>query len=71
MAGNAAFRGSLDTWRARVAQWINRARPEDLLNVDIFFDFRLVHGDGELAAGLWREARRARRREARRPSFYC
>ena len=61
MAGNAAFRGSLDTWRARVAQWINRARPEDLLNVDIFFDFRPVHGDGELAAGLWREAWRAAR----------
>ena len=50
MAGNSAFRGSLDTWRSRIAHWIDRAAPEDLLNVDIFFDFRPVCGDGMLAA---------------------
>jgi len=32
-----------------------------LLNVDIFFDFRPVHGDPRLAATLWREAWRAAR----------
>ena len=56
MAGNAAFRGSLATWRKRIDGWIKRAAPEDLLNVDVFFDFRPVHGDGLLAAELWREA---------------
>jgi CBS domain-containing protein len=34
----------------------DRASPEDLLNVDIFYDFRPVHGDAALAAELWREA---------------
>jgi DNA polymerase-3 subunit epsilon/CBS domain-containing protein len=56
MAGNPAFRGSLATWRRRIALWLSRAAPEDLLNVDIVFDFRPVHGDGALAAGLWDEA---------------
>ncbi len=56
MAGNPAFRGSLATWRRRIALWLSRATPEDLLNVDIVFDFRPVHGDGALAAGLWDEA---------------
>jgi DNA polymerase-3 subunit epsilon/CBS domain-containing protein len=56
MSSNAAFRGSLRTWRERVSQWIGRARPEDLLNVDIFYDMRPVHGDRGLAAQLWDEA---------------
>ncbi|HEX2017412.1 MAG TPA: DUF294 nucleotidyltransferase-like domain-containing protein [Aurantimonas sp.] len=45
MARNAAFRGSLETWNMRVEQWVRRSRPEDLLNVDIVFDLRPVHGD--------------------------
>jgi DNA polymerase-3 subunit epsilon/CBS domain-containing protein len=61
MSGNPAFRGSLGTWRRRIAHWINRAAPEDLLNVDIFFDFRPVVGDGMLAAQLWNEAWEAAR----------
>lgn len=56
MAGNAAFRGSIETWRRRIDLWLSRAAPADLLNVDIVFDFRAVHGDGALAAGLWEEA---------------
>lgn len=52
MAKNPAFRGSLATWTQRVAGWIGRTKPEDLLAVDIFFDFRPVHGDFALAAAL-------------------
>jgi DNA polymerase-3 subunit epsilon/CBS domain-containing protein len=59
MAGNSAFRGSLNTWRSRISHWIDRAAPEDLLNVDIFFDFRPACGDGMLAAQLWNEAWKA------------
>jgi DNA polymerase-3 subunit epsilon/CBS domain-containing protein len=59
MAKNAAFRGSSSTWRARIAEWVGRTRPEDLLNVDIFFDFRSAHGEHALAAGLRRDAQRA------------
>jgi CBS domain-containing protein len=50
MAANAAFRGSLDTWKGRVEDWVRRLRPEDLLNVDIVYDLRPVHGDTTLAA---------------------
>lgn len=49
MAKNAAWRGSVATWQARVEHWISRSNPADLLNVDIFFDLRAVHGDGALA----------------------
>ena len=52
MAKNAAWRGSLDTWRGRVSDWVHRSRQEDLLNVDIFYDMRSVHGDHALAATL-------------------
>jgi CBS domain-containing protein len=56
MAREPAFRGSLDTWRGRVTKWLSRSHPEDMLAVDIFFDFRAVHGDLALADALWREA---------------
>jgi DNA polymerase-3 subunit epsilon/CBS domain-containing protein len=56
MAKNAQWRGSFATWQARVADWIRRSRPEDLLSVDIFFDLRGVHGDGALAGALWRDS---------------
>jgi DNA polymerase-3 subunit epsilon/CBS domain-containing protein len=59
MAGEPGFRGSLATWRSRIGDWISRASPDDLLSVDIFYDFRPVHGDGGLAAMLWDEAWRA------------
>jgi CBS domain-containing protein len=56
MAKNPQWRGSLATWRERVANWIGQSHPEGLLSVDIFFDMRAVHGDARLANGLWRES---------------
>ena len=64
MAKNPLWRGSLSTWRARVAHWISRSNPQDLLSVDIFFDLRGVHGDTSLAETLWREAFAAAHNEA-------
>jgi CBS domain-containing protein len=61
MSSKAPFRGSMQTWRQRISQWIERARPEDLLNVDIFYDMRPVHGDTALASALWEEAWKAAR----------
>lgn len=52
MASNTAFRASMSGWEARIAQWIERANPKDLLNVDIFFDLRAVHGAGNLGTEL-------------------
>ena len=64
MAKNPLWRGSLSTWRARVAHWISRSNPQDLLSVDIFFDLRGVHGDTSLAETLWRETFAAAHNEA-------
>jgi CBS domain-containing protein len=56
MAMNPPWRGSLATWRQRIAHWVRRSSPQDLLAVDIFFDMRGVRGDIGLADSLWREA---------------
>ena len=64
MAKNPQWRGSLATWRARIAEWVGRTSPEDLLSVDIFFDLRGVHGDGTLATAVWHQAFDATRGEA-------
>lgn len=56
MARNAQWRGSLHTWRERIAEWVGKSRPEDLLNVDIFFDMAPVHGDFDLGQRLFDHA---------------
>ena len=56
MAREPAWRGSLETWRARVAKWLSRSSPEDLLSVDIFFDGEAVYGDMPLADAVLGEA---------------
>ena len=56
MARNAAWRGSLDLWKHRVDEWVSRSSAEDLLNVDIVFDQRPVHGDAGLGVALFDHA---------------
>jgi DNA polymerase-3 subunit epsilon/CBS domain-containing protein len=56
MAREEAFRGSDGSWRRRITGWIGKTRPEDLLAVDIFFDFRPAGGDPGLARRLWHDA---------------
>lgn len=52
MAGNPAWCLSLGEWRARFVAWIRTPEPEALLNATIFFDFRPLCGDLQLAAAL-------------------
>jgi DNA polymerase-3 subunit epsilon/CBS domain-containing protein len=52
MARNAPWRMSRAAWLKRVERWVGRQNPEDLLNVDIFFDARAVHGDAALGEGV-------------------
>lgn len=56
MAKNPQWRGSTATWTARIDEWVRRSRPEDLLNVDIFFDAMPVAGQPQLGDALFRQA---------------
>lgn len=56
MAANAPWRGDAQGWRERIGAWLQRARPEDLLNIDIFFDLAPVAGDASLARVLHHDA---------------
>jgi DNA polymerase-3 subunit epsilon/CBS domain-containing protein len=51
MARNRAWRKRLAGWCRQVDAWVTNPKPENLLNVDIFFDFAPVLGSDELA---WR-----------------
>lgn len=61
MAKNTAWRGSQGQWRGRVTDWIKRHSPEALLNVDIFYDLKPVHGALRLGENLRTEALAAAR----------
>ena len=56
MARNRSWRKSTADWRATIESWVRRQRPQDLLNVDIFFDVLPVHGTAALAHELWSHA---------------
>lgn len=49
MARNAEWRRSVEGWRGEIDRWMKEADGPELLNVDIFVDFRPVHGDYGLA----------------------
>jgi DNA polymerase-3 subunit epsilon/CBS domain-containing protein len=49
MAQNKQWRHSLAGWKAVIDGWVRKQTPQDLLNVDIFFDGIPVHGDHRLA----------------------
>jgi DNA polymerase-3 subunit epsilon/CBS domain-containing protein len=49
MAGNRDWRKRLAGWREQVNRWVANPKPENLLNVDIFFDFAPVLGADTLA----------------------
>lgn len=61
MARETDWRGTPQDWRERLGGWIRRARPQDLLSIDIFYDFACVHGASALAATLFAEAYAATR----------
>jgi CBS domain-containing protein len=56
MASKAPWRHSVHGWRTVVDGWIGRQRPEDILNVDIFFDGCPAHGALSLGHAIWRYA---------------
>ncbi len=56
MARNREWRKSVADWQATVASWVRRQKPQDLLNVDIFFDCVSVHGVTSLGETVWEHA---------------
>jgi DNA polymerase-3 subunit epsilon/CBS domain-containing protein len=56
MAANAEWRMPVGRWRETVRDWIARPRPENIMNCDIFFDARPVHGETDLADTLRQDA---------------
>jgi CBS domain-containing protein len=56
MAKNPEWRMSKTQWSERVRSWIGRAKPEDILNSDIFFDAVVVHGDQKLGREVLEDA---------------
>jgi CBS domain-containing protein len=52
MASNPECCLSFDEWQQRFSAWMYDAQPQALLNAAIFFDFRVLYGEEELAEHL-------------------
>lgn len=52
MASNPDWRGSLNTWKNRVETWVGAPEPQRVLASSVFFDFRGVFGNKDLAENL-------------------
>jgi CBS domain-containing protein len=52
MAKNAPWRRSLAQWRAVLDQWFSTPTPENILNVSMFSDLRMLRGDSALEQAL-------------------
>jgi CBS domain-containing protein len=52
MAGNPDWCLSLDEWSEKFTAWVRLPEPQALLNSTIFFDFRPIYGDAQLATRL-------------------
>lgn len=61
MASNPEWCLTADEWRLKFTHWIAEPTPVALLNANIFFDLRALHGDAALADDLshWLLARTA------------
>jgi CBS domain-containing protein len=54
MAKNARWNRPLSSWQAQFSHWIHNADPQELLELNMLFDFRCVNGEEELARELRR-----------------
>ncbi|MFH0917176.1 MAG: DUF294 nucleotidyltransferase-like domain-containing protein [bacterium] len=54
MAKNPRWNQPLSSWREQFAHWIHNADPQELLELNMLFDFRCVNGEQELARDLRR-----------------
>jgi CBS domain-containing protein len=52
MASNPRWCRSLPDWKAAFVDWIQNPELQEIINLSIFFDFRPVYGDTDLALDL-------------------
>ncbi len=52
MAGNARWCRPLSEWESSSNEWIQKSEPQEIIDFSIFFDFRTIYGDAELARKL-------------------
>ena len=52
MASNPSWCRSLLSWRSLVDTWLRRAEPQDIADLSVLLDFRMVHGESTLAHEL-------------------
>ena len=66
MSSSPKWCKTLTQWRTTIRDWCRNPSAEDLLSVDIFFDFALVYGDAQLGTKLQQAISG---RAARQPDF--
>ncbi|MFA5783132.1 MAG: DUF294 nucleotidyltransferase-like domain-containing protein, partial [Bacteroidales bacterium] len=52
MAMNPKFCKPLSVWKKYFSEWVATKEPQDLLDINIFFDFRFSYGNPDLAKNL-------------------
>ena len=52
MAANPKWCLSISEWKGKFSKWMLEATPESILEVNVFFDIRCVHGDDKLVHEL-------------------
>jgi CBS domain-containing protein len=52
MANNPRWCRSLPDWLHYFKEWINQPEPQEIININIFFDFRTVYGEESLSIAL-------------------
>ena len=52
MAKNTKWCQPLSVWQTYFTKWISTAEPQDLLEINIFFDYRAIYGDTEITNNL-------------------
>ena len=67
MASNPRWCRSLPDWIAGFNEWVQKAEPQEVIDLGIFFDFRTVYGEVELAQELRRHIHAALQDK---PAFY-
>ncbi len=52
MAKNRKWCRTLSAWKNSFSNWITKPEPEELLHFNMFFDYRIIHGDQGLSGEL-------------------